>query len=102
MSAVCKRANFASWVDTRKIEGLPPAFRGLLRRWQMSGLRDGAAWVADDVFVTHDGRGDVLVERWDGRGVRSAVVRRDSEGFMKAMWIKLSEIAVDGRPETAL
>lgn len=68
----------------------------------MFGFRDGAAWVADDVFVTRDGRGDVLVERWNGRGVRSAVVRRDSEGFMKAMWIKLSEIAVDGAPETAL
>jgi len=34
----------------------------------MFGIRDGAAWVADDVFVTRDGRSDVLVERWDGRG----------------------------------
>lgn len=67
----------------------------------MFGFRDGAAWVADDVFVTCDGRGDVLVERWDGRGIQSAVVRRDSEGFMRSMWIKLMEIAVDGTPESA-
>ena len=65
------------------------------------GFRDGAAWVANDVFVTRDRRGDVLVERWDASGIRSAVVRRDSEGFMRAMWIKLSELAVDGLPETA-
>lgn len=68
----------------------------------MFGFRDGTAWVADDVFVTRDLRGDVLVERWDGRGVRSAVVRRNSEGFMRAMWIKLNEIAVDGIPESAI
>lgn len=68
----------------------------------MFGFSDGEAWVADDVFVTRDGRGDVLVERWDGRGVRSAVVRRDCEGFMKSMWIKLMEIAVDGTPKSAL
>jgi len=67
----------------------------------MFGIRDGAAWVADDVFVTRDGRGDVLVERWDGRGVRSAVVRRDSEGYMRAMWIKLTEVAADGTAESA-
>lgn len=67
----------------------------------MFGFRDGAAWVADDVFVTRDGRGDVLVERWDGSGLRSAVVRRDCEGFMRSMWIKLMEIAVDGTPKSA-
>ncbi|AUZ35672.1 hypothetical protein C3B78_15260 [Arthrobacter sp. PGP41] len=68
----------------------------------MFGFKEGAAWVADDVFVTRDLRGDVLVERWDGRGVRCAVVRRNSEGFMRAMWIKLNEIAVDGIPESAI
>lgn len=68
----------------------------------MFGFRDGAAWVADDVFVTRDIRGDVLVERWDGRWVRSAVVRRNSEGFMREMWIKLNEIAVDGTLEPGL
>lgn len=68
----------------------------------MFGFKNGAAWVAHDVFVTRDVRGDVLVERWDGQGVRFAVVRRDSEGFMRAMWFKLSEIALDGIPESAL
>lgn len=68
----------------------------------MFGFKNGAAWVAEDVFVTRDVRGDVMVERWDPQGVRFAVVRRDSEGFMRAMWFKLNEIAVDDMPESAL
>lgn len=68
----------------------------------MFGFKNGAAWVAEDAFVTRDVRGDLLVERWDRHGVRFAVVRRDSEGFMRAMWLKLNELAVDGIPESAL
>lgn len=68
----------------------------------MFGFKDGEAWVADDAFVTRDVHGDLLVERWDLLGVRFAVVRRDSEGFMRSMWFKLNEIAVDGIAESAL
>lgn len=68
----------------------------------MFGFKSGEAWVADDAFVTRDVHGDLLVERWDLQGVRFAVVRRDSEGFMRAMWVKLNDVAVDGIPESAL
>lgn len=60
----------------------------------MFGYRDGAAWVAEDVFVTRCSNGDVLVERWDGCGVRTATVRRDSESFLREIWTKLNELAV--------
>lgn len=67
----------------------------------MFGYRNGEAWVADDVFVTRSCEGDLLVERWDGRGLRTATVRRNSSQSLRAMWVKLNEIAVDGMPSTA-
>lgn len=60
----------------------------------MFGFRNGAAWVAEDVFVTRCPNGDVLVERWDGGGVRTATVRKDSDHFLRAMWEKLNEVAI--------
>lgn len=62
------------------------------------GFSDGAAWVADDVFVTRRAVGEILVERWTQRGVRSLVVHEVSEGFMRAIWLKLNAVAVDGPP----
>jgi hypothetical protein len=70
-------------------ERMPPA---------LFGFRDGVAWVADDVFVTRYAGGNLLVERWAGLGVRSAMVRAESQGFMRAMWLKLNALAVDGTP----
>lgn len=64
----------------------------------MFGYKDGEAWVADDVFVTRCRGGDVLVERWDGRGVRTATVRKDTTDWLRAMWIKLNEVAMDVAP----
>lgn len=64
------------------------------------GIRDGAAWVAEDVFITRKSCGDMLVEHWDVRGVRSAVVRKDSEGFLRAIWLKLAEGAIEGIPDS--
>ena len=72
--------------------------RGMLPA-AMFGFKDGVAWVADDVFVTRCKGGILLVERWDGRSVRSAVLRPDSEGFLRALWVALNAIAVNGAPE---
>lgn len=72
--------------------------RGMLPA-AMFGFKDGVAWVADDVFVTRFKGGILLVERWDGRSVRSAVLRPDSEGFLRALWVALNAIAVNGAPE---
>lgn len=60
------------------------------------GFSKGAAWVADDVFVTRCAGGGLLVERWASSGVRSAVVDAGSRGFMAAIWLKLNERAFDG------
>lgn len=72
--------------------------RGMLPA-AMFGFSDGVAWVADDVFVTRFTGGILLVERWDGRSVRSAVLRSDSEGFLRALWVALNAVAVNGVPE---
>lgn len=64
----------------------------------MFGYRDGEVWVADDVFVTRRTGGDLLVERWDGRCVRTATVRRESTQMLRAMWVKLNEVAMDVAP----
>jgi hypothetical protein len=64
----------------------------------LCGITDGAAWVADDVFVTRCAGGDIMVERWSARGVRSVVVHEDTGGFMRAIWLKLNTVAVDGPP----
>lgn len=63
----------------------------------MFGCRNGEAWVAEDVFVTRCQSGEIMVERWDGQGVRTAIVRKDSAQFMHAeLWVKLTDVAVDG------
>jgi hypothetical protein len=65
----------------------------------MFGHRNGQAWVADDIFVTRCRGGDLLVERWDERGLRTATVRKDSPRFFRDMWEKLNEVAIDGALE---
>jgi hypothetical protein len=60
----------------------------------MFGFKNGTVWIADDVFVTRCTNGDILVERWDGRSVRTATVRRDSDHYLRAMWEKLTELAI--------
>jgi hypothetical protein len=72
-------------------QGMPPA--------ALFGFEDGVAWVADDVFVTRLTGGILLVERWDGRGVTSAVLRPDSEGFLRELWVALNAVAMTGEPE---
>lgn len=58
------------------------------------GVKDGVAWVADDVFVTRSA-GDVLVERWVGQRPVSILVRRDGVGIMRTIWAKLNDVAID-------
>ena len=78
--------------------GVVMSCRGMLPA-AMFGFKDGVAWVADDVFVTRFTGGILLVERWDGRSVRSAVLRPDSDGFLHALWVALNAVAVNGAPE---
>lgn len=63
----------------------------------LCGIKDGVAWVAEDSFVTRR-NDELLVERWVGRGVRSITVREASDGIVRALWLKLSEIAMDETP----
>lgn len=60
------------------------------------GMRDGAAWVADDAFVTRQGE-DILVEKWVGHRVVSILVQRTSALRMADLWSRLAEIAVDAQ-----
>jgi hypothetical protein len=64
----------------------------------MFGYKNGQAWVAEDVFVTRCSGGDLLVERWDMSGVRTATVRKDSTQFLHEMWVELNKVAIDGAP----
>lgn len=63
-------------------------------QFALFGVKDGVAWVADDVFVTRSA-GDVLVERWIGSRLVAVLVRRDAAGMMQIIWAKLNEVAID-------
>lgn len=58
------------------------------------GVRDGVAWVADDVFVAHWAEG-ILVEGWMGQRSVSILVAPDGVGIMRTIWDKLNEVAID-------
>lgn len=64
------------------------------------GVKNGVAWVADDVFVTRSS-GDIVVEGWVGRRLASILVARDDVGVMRTIWAKLNEVATDeaGSPQ---
>lgn len=69
------------------------------RATALFGIKGDVAWVANDAFVTRS-NGDVLVERWIGSRVVSIIVREASDGFMGIIWSKLSEMAMDGLPNS--
>jgi hypothetical protein len=67
------------------------------RQLALFGITSGAAWVAEDAFVTRRGD-DLVVERWIDHHVATAVIPADSQGTTRVIWETLNNIAVDDLP----